>query len=56
MQLGKLGVQAIVNTMGVAVSAAFTAVNRIDDVYSSGYYEWIAGIFPGNRGFEDYID
>lgn len=56
VQLGKLGVQAIVNTMGVAVSAAFTAVNRIDDVYSSGYYEWIAGIFPGNRGFEDYID
>ncbi len=31
VQLGKLGIQAIVNTMGVAVSAAFTAVNRIDD-------------------------
>ena len=27
----KIGVQAIVNTMGVSVAAAFTAVNRIDD-------------------------
>ena len=31
VQLGKLGIQAIVNTMGVSVAAAFTAVNRIDD-------------------------
>lgn len=31
VQLGKIGVQAIVNTMGVSVTAAFTAVNRIDD-------------------------
>ena len=31
VQLGKIGVQAIVNTMGVSVAAAFTAVNRIDD-------------------------
>lgn len=31
VQLGKLGIQAIVNTMGVSVSAAFTVVNRIDD-------------------------
>ena len=27
----KLGIQAIVNTMGVAVAAAFAVVNRIDD-------------------------
>lgn len=31
VQLGKLGIQIIVNTMGVSVVAAFTAVNRIDD-------------------------
>ncbi len=31
VQLGKIGVQAIVNTMGVPVMAAFTIVNRIDD-------------------------
>ena len=31
VQLGKLGIQAIVNTMGVSVSAAFAIVNRIDD-------------------------
>ncbi len=31
VQFGKLGVQAIVNTMGVASTAAFSAVNRADD-------------------------
>lgn len=31
VQLGKIGIQAIVNTMGVPVMAAFAAVNRIDD-------------------------
>ncbi len=31
VHLGKLGVQAVVNTMGVAMTAAFTAVNRVDD-------------------------
>lgn len=31
VQLGKIGVQSIVNTMGVPAAAAFTAVNRIDD-------------------------
>jgi putative MATE family efflux protein len=31
VQLGKIGIQAIVNTMGVSVMAAFAAVNRIDD-------------------------
>lgn len=31
VQLSKLGVQSIVNSMGVFVSAAFAAVNRIDD-------------------------
>ena len=31
VQLGKLGIQAIVNSMGVAVVAAFAVVNRIDD-------------------------
>ncbi len=31
VQLGKLGIQAMVNTMGVSVMAAFAAVNRIDD-------------------------
>ncbi len=31
VQLGKIGVQTIVNTMGVSAMAAFTIVNRIDD-------------------------
>lgn len=31
VQIGKLGVQTIVNTMGVASTAAFSAVNRADD-------------------------
>ena len=31
VQLGKLGIQAIANSMGVAVAAAFAVVNRIDD-------------------------
>ena len=31
VQLGKIGIQVIVNTMGVSVSAAFAVVNRIDD-------------------------
>lgn len=31
VQLGKLGIQTIVNTMGVSAAAAFTAVNRVDD-------------------------
>lgn len=31
VQLGKLGIQGIVNTMGVASTAAFSSVNRVDD-------------------------
>ncbi len=31
VQIGKLGIQAVVNTMGVTATAAFTAINRIDD-------------------------
>jgi putative MATE family efflux protein len=31
VQVGKLGIQGIVNTMGVASTAAFSAVNRVDD-------------------------
>ena len=31
VQLGKIGIQAIVNSIGVFVAAAFTAVNRLDD-------------------------
>lgn len=31
VQVGKLGIQTIVNTMGVASTAAFSAVNRTDD-------------------------
>lgn len=31
VQLGKIGIQSIVNTMGVSVAAAFAVVNRIDD-------------------------
>ena len=31
VQLGKIGIQTIVNTMGVSATAAFSAVNRIDD-------------------------
>ncbi len=31
VQLGKIAIQAIVNTMGIGAMAAFTAVSRIDD-------------------------
>lgn len=31
VQIGKLGIQGIVNTMGVTATAAFAAINRIDD-------------------------
>lgn len=31
VQLGKIGIQAIVNTLGITAAAAFTAVNRLDD-------------------------
>lgn len=31
VQLGKIGIQVIVNTMGISVAAAFAVVNRIDD-------------------------
>lgn len=31
VQIGKLGVQGIVNTMGVTSTAAFAAINRVDD-------------------------
>lgn len=31
VQMGKLGIQGIVNTMGVTATAAFTAINRVDD-------------------------
>lgn len=31
VQLGKIGVSSLVNTMGVSVTAAFAVVNRIDD-------------------------
>mgnify|MGYP002624166248 CR=1 FL=1 len=31
VQLGKIGIQTLVNTMGVTAMAAFTIVNRIDD-------------------------
>ena len=31
VQMGKIAIQAVVNTMGVSVAAAFAVVNRIDD-------------------------
>lgn len=31
VQLGKIGIQAIVNTLGITAAAAFTAVSRLDD-------------------------
>ena len=31
LQIGKTIIQAVVNTQGVSVMAAFTAVNRVDD-------------------------
>lgn len=31
VQLGKIAIQGVVNTMGVTATAAFTAINRIDD-------------------------
>ena len=32
VQMGKIAIQALVNTMGVSVAAAFAVVNRIDDI------------------------
>lgn len=32
VQMGKIAIQALVNTMGVSVAAAFAVVNRIDDL------------------------
>lgn len=32
LQIGKTIIQAVVNTQGVSVMAAFTAVNRVDDL------------------------
>jgi len=31
VQMGKIGIQGMVDTMGVSVAAAFTSVNRVDD-------------------------
>jgi len=31
VQIGKIGIQAMVNTLGVTATAAFSAINRIDD-------------------------
>ncbi len=31
VQIGKIGIQAIVNTLGVTATAAFSAINRVDD-------------------------
>lgn len=31
VQIGKIGIQTIVNTLGVTATAAFSAINRIDD-------------------------
>lgn len=53
VQLGKLGIQGIVNTMGVTATAAFTAINRIDDyayIPEQNIGHAITSVMAQNRG------
>ena len=53
VQLGKLGTQGIVNTLGVDVTAAFNAVNRFDDyamVPQQNLAHGITAVMAQNRG------
>lgn len=53
VQLGKLGVQGIVNTIGVAATAAFSAVNRADDytmIVEQNIGHAMTSVMAQNRG------
>lgn len=53
VQLGKLGIQGIVNTMGVTATAAFTAINRVDDyayIIEQNIGHAITSVMAQNRG------
>lgn len=53
VQLGKLGIQGIVNTMGVTATAAFTAINRVDDyayIPEQNIGHAMTGVMAQNRG------
>jgi len=53
VQLGKLGIQGIVNTMGVTASAAFNAINRVDDfayIPEQNIGHAMTGVMAQNRG------
>lgn len=53
VQMGKLGIQTIVNTMGVESTAAFNAVNRADDyavVVEQNIAHSMTSVMAQNRG------
>lgn len=53
VQLGKLGIQGIVNNMGVTAAAAFTAINRVDDyayIPEQNIAHAMTGVMAQNRG------
>ncbi len=57
VQAGKVVIQAIANSMGVAVAAAFTIVNRIDDfAYTpeQNIGHAMTSLMAQNRGAKDY--
>jgi len=57
VQLGKLGIQGIVNTMGVTATAAFTAINRVDDyayIPEQNIGHAMTSVMAQNRGAGEY--
>lgn len=53
VQIGKLGIQTIVNTIGVAATAAFSAVNRADDytmIVEQNIAHAMTSVMAQNRG------
>lgn len=57
VQFGKLGIQGIVNTMGVTATAAFTAINRVDDyayIPEQNIGHAMTSVMAQNRGAGEY--
>lgn len=57
VQLGKIGIQGIVNTMGVSTTAAFNAVNRPDDysmVIEQNIAHAMTSVMAQNRGAKKF--
>ena len=53
VQMGKIAIQALVNTMGVSVAAAFAVVNRIDDFAitpEQNIAHAMTALMPQNKG------